>query len=293
MFEVYGMVGPDVVCQFGFAESFFDRIEYNALFDALKVQGVPHAYFKLIASLYHDQVGLVQGRQFPIKRGVKQRNVLSPLLFNAGLEHAMRKWKLRIQHCGLHCGQNELLTNVRYADDLMLYARSHTDLATMMECLAEKLAAVGLNLNTSKTQILTTEGLKGPMFLSIGGDRIEVLHGEQIHKYLGKKLPGDLRKRAMVDIQHRSQIAWMKFNEHKDTLLNRHVSLRLRLKLFDSVMTPTIVFGLTTCPLTSNQLQKLEVVRNRMLRSIVGWAPLVDNDWHALEQKIGKCTANI
>ena len=82
----------------------FDRIEYNALFDALKVQGVPHAYLKLIASLYHDQVGLVQGRQFPIKRGVKQGDVLSPLLFNAGLEHAMRKWKLRIQHCGLHCG---------------------------------------------------------------------------------------------------------------------------------------------------------------------------------------------
>ena len=119
----------------------FDRIEYNALFDALKVQGLP--YLKLMASLYHDQVGLVQGRQFPIKRGVKQGDVLSPLLFNAGLEHAMRKWKLRIQHCGLHCGHNELLTNVRYADDLMLYARSDTDLASMVERLVEELAAVG------------------------------------------------------------------------------------------------------------------------------------------------------
>ena len=131
----------------------FDRIEYNALFDALKMQGVPHAYLKLIASLYHDQVGLVQGKQFPIKRGVKQGDVLSPLLFNAGLEHAMRKWKLRVQHCGLYCGGDELLTNVRYADDLMLYARSCSDLATMVECLVEELAAVGLNLNTSKTKI--------------------------------------------------------------------------------------------------------------------------------------------
>ena len=96
----------------------------------------------------------------------------------------------------------------------------------------------------------------------------------------------------MVDIQHRSQIAWMKFNEHEDTLLNRHVSLRLRLKLFDSVITPTIEFGLMTCPLISNQLQKLEVVRNRMLRSIVGWAPLVDNDWHALMQKRNKKLEN-
>ena len=78
----------------------------------------------LEASLYHDPVGLIQGREFPIKRGVKQSNVLSPLLFNAGLDYTMRKWKFRVQHCGLHCADDELLTNVRYADDLMLYARS-------------------------------------------------------------------------------------------------------------------------------------------------------------------------
>ena len=124
-----------------------------------------------------------------------------------------------------------------------------------------------------------------PMFREFGGDMIEVLHGGQNDKYLGKKLSGDLRNRAMVDLQHRSQIAWMKFKEHRDTLLHWHVSLRLRLNLFDSVITPTISFGLFTCPLTSNQLQKQEVLRNRMRRSIVGWAPLVDNDWHALMQK--------
>ena len=33
---------------------------------------------------------------------------------------------------------------VRYADDLTLYARSDTDLASMVESLVEELAAVGL-----------------------------------------------------------------------------------------------------------------------------------------------------
>ena len=53
---------------------------------------------------------------------------------------------------------NELLTNVRYADDLMLYARRQEvtlilhDLATMVECLVEELAPVGLSLNVSKTK---------------------------------------------------------------------------------------------------------------------------------------------
>jgi len=45
--------------------------------------------------------------------------------------------------------------------------------------LAEKLAVCGLNWSTSTTKILTTKNLKEQMFLAIGGDRIEVLHGKQ------------------------------------------------------------------------------------------------------------------
>ena len=96
----------------------------------------------------------------------------------------MRKWKLRVQHCGLHCADEELLTNVRYADDSMLCARSETALASMVESLVEELAAVGLHLITSKTKIMT---LKEPMFCDIGGEMIEVLHDGQNQKYFGKK----------------------------------------------------------------------------------------------------------
>ena len=78
-----------------------------------------------------------------------------------------------------------------------------TDLAIMVECLVEELAAVGLNWNTSRTKILTTENLNEPMVLDIGGDMVEVLHGGQNEKYLCC----DLEKRAMVDLQHGSQIA--------------------------------------------------------------------------------------
>ena len=62
----------------------------------------------------------------------------------------MRKWKIRVQHCGLHCADDELLTNVRYADDLMLHAKSDTDLASMVESLVEELAAVVLHFQNKK-----------------------------------------------------------------------------------------------------------------------------------------------
>ena len=38
--------------------------------------------------------------------------------------------------------------------------------------------------------------------------------------------------------------------------------------------------GLTTVRLSAAQLSKLDIVRRRMLRSIVGWVPVVNGDWH-------------
>ena len=58
--------------------------------------------------------------------------------------------------------------------------------------------------------------------------------------------------------------------------MNKHVSLVLRLKLFDAVVSPAMLFGLATLPLTKGCLQKLGVVQRRMLRSIVGWVQIHD-----------------
>ena len=90
--------------------------EYSSSLGALQSQGVSRPYLKLLAAMYCNQTGDVNGKTFPIQRGVKQGDVISPLLFNAGLEHVMRKWELRLQHCGFDLGNGEILTNVRYAD---------------------------------------------------------------------------------------------------------------------------------------------------------------------------------
>ena len=51
------------------------------------------------------------------------------------------------------------LTNVRYADDVMLFAKSVGELTSMNELLVEAFASVGLELDTSKSKILTNENV--------------------------------------------------------------------------------------------------------------------------------------
>ena len=68
---------------------------------------------------------------FPIERGVRQGDVLSLLLFSAGLEQAIRRWKQRLHKHGIKLNDNdddERLTNVRFVDDLIIYAKTMDEL---------------------------------------------------------------------------------------------------------------------------------------------------------------------
>ena len=103
---------------------------------------------------------------------------------------------------------------------------------------------------------------------------------DQTHKYLGRRLCGSLARRHVVEFNHRVQLAWNKFHRHRRVLVNKHVSIKLRMKFLDAVVTPTILFGLHTLALTGVQLSKLDSIQRRMLRSMVGWTRLQDESWH-------------
>ena len=102
----------------------FDQIECLSLLQAVSEQGVPDHYTNLLAALYADQTAATRGsRPILIRRGMIQGDIISQILFNAGLELAFRKWKQRLTTEGwLLDGDGGRLTNTRYADDIMLYA---------------------------------------------------------------------------------------------------------------------------------------------------------------------------
>ena len=118
-----------------------------------------------------------------------------------------------------------------------------------------------------------------PLYLDIAGSMLEVLMHADVHKFLGRQISGNLSQRHVIELRHWIRVAWYKFQRHRKVLTNEHVSIKLRLKLFDAVVTPTILYGLHTLPLTHFQLQKLDALQRWMLRSIVGWVRLGDGPW--------------
>ena len=145
----------------------------------IKECGVEEGYIQLLQRLYSDQKGAVKFRvqsgDFNIERGTKQGDPVSTALFNAVLQICTRRTKKRWRSCGtknIHCGflvknkedvtkeidwckNNQYLTNLRFADDLLIIAKSKEELSRMMSVLKEECNNVGLEMHTQKTQVLT------------------------------------------------------------------------------------------------------------------------------------------
>ena len=171
---------------------------------------------------------------------------------------------------------HERLTNSRYADDILLYAKSLHELTEMLELLQDELAAVGLEMHENKTKILTSCLEHHYHFVDIGNMMIEILPSEKAHKYLGRMLSLNPDEREAFEVRNRLRAAWAKFHQHRRWLLNRHVSLHLRLRLFAAVVSPCALFAAMVLPLTKHDLEKFAVTQRKMLRSIVGWLRVPD-----------------
>ena len=117
------------------------------------------------------------------------------------------------------------------------------------------------------------------MLIEAADGFVELVAGSRTHKYLGRAWSGNLRARGAAALGHRISCAWMKFRSVQSTLLNRHVSVKLRLKLFNTAVTPAALYSLETCPLTQHQLEQLDVTQRKTMRNIVGWAHVEDDSW--------------
>lgn len=135
----------------------FDKIQYTTLFRALVEQNVDARYIELLKCVYFQPTGMVGEASCRIDRGVRQGDILSPLLFNCALESVMRRWRERLHvTLGLHIG-NATLASLCYADDLLLFVKSFEEAECMIQVLVEELARAVLTINDKKTKILTTD----------------------------------------------------------------------------------------------------------------------------------------
>ena len=127
------------------------------------------------------------------------------------------------------------LLDFRFADDLLLFARTKFETIFMLETLMEELAYVGLCLNAGKTVVLTNEAQPPQCLILTNQDAIVVKGNDVGHKWLGCILSAGAYGRSTLDTTFHLQAASRAFFANKQILCDLKVRLAVRLRFFGSL----------------------------------------------------------
>ncbi|KAK6755622.1 hypothetical protein RB195_014163 [Necator americanus] len=153
----------------------FDSVETEAVVEASDNQCVPTQYITVLRELYSNfTIGIssfCKNITTGVKREVRQGDTISPKIFTATLENAMRK--LEWDDMGVKVDDRQI-HHLRFADDIVLMTPSISQAERMLTEFDEKCRCIGLQLNLQKT-----------MFMRLGcpihAQRNEYIRMHQLH----------------------------------------------------------------------------------------------------------------
>uniref|UniRef100_A0A914XBV3 Reverse transcriptase domain-containing protein n=1 Tax=Plectus sambesii TaxID=2011161 RepID=A0A914XBV3_9BILA len=242
-------------------KSAFDCIHWPSLWSALETKQVSPKVIQLLQALYDGSVSRVRvsnelSNEFPIRTGVRQRDVVLPLLFNVVIDAIMR-----VVFANRHSAQynvNQFITDLMFADDSAVFANTDAEATDTLYNIAQIAQSYGLKINAEKTKALTTDGL--PAHVHLNGVQIEQVRE---FKYLGslvqeKKTASSVKVYSWIG-QATAAFASLKWCVWKKL----NISAKTKIHLFRSLVLPILLYGSEMWTLLKADASKLEQRRLR------------------------------
>ena len=257
----------------------FDSLHRPSMWNILRSYGIPVKIINMIKLLYDGSTSCVRvgGRNtesFEITSGVKQGDVLSPVIFIVVVDWIMRR--VIEDDDGIEWVTNYKLPDLAYADDIALLSRDIRGMNRMTEKLEREARKVGLEINKRKTKVMAVQS-REEVRVELGG---EVIDEVDWFEYLGSAVcsDGDVRKEVAIRIGKAGAV----FAKMKKVWNNCGMSLRTKMKLFNGIVISILLYGCETWKGLKEVETKIRVFESNCLRKIM------DIKWyeHVTEEEV-------
>ena len=148
----------------------FDSIKLDKLWSILDKTPLNKNFINLLKSVYDGsqasiKTDLGNTRFVNIRKGVKQGDMLSAILFCVALAAVILKTE-DVCNTGFSIG-GHIISNLSYADDIALSNTCPANLQLFVNELAKNASDIGLEINLSKTECMSTNKEQLPLNISI------------------------------------------------------------------------------------------------------------------------------
>jgi len=133
----------------------FDSVHQHSLWKILRAYGIPSHLAEIIKSFYDNFTCCIGDGEilFEVHTGVRQRCVMSTLLFNLVVDWIM--WRTtEDQIRGIRWTSFSSLEDLDYADGLALLSHTHKHIQEKTQRLNTFAKQVGLKISSKKTKIM-------------------------------------------------------------------------------------------------------------------------------------------
>ena len=151
----------------------------------------------------------------------------------------------------------------------------------------------------ARTQVKTSVGLTGHITVRVGlhqGSSLSPYLFDMILDVMGRGIK-EQPPWCMLDaeVTHRVQSGWKNWKRVSGVLCNRRMNMKIKGKVYRTVVRPALMYGAETWALKKSQEKKLEVAEMRMLRWMCGVTKLdkIRNERIRGTTKVGEITKKV
>ena len=257
--------GIDQCALFVDLQKAFDKVNRDHLWKVLQENyyGIPKKLVRVIRSIYSQNISKVRTQKieseyFNIESGVRQGDVLSPLLFIIFMDRCIRDVRI-----GLN---NE--ETLMYADDVAVIANTVTEVQDVATRWWQGMAQNGMKINTAKGKtevVLISRNRHQPVEVYMGENKLN-----QADNYI--HLGVNVGEKNLQEIEINNRIA--KYNQNVGMmyplLKDKNIPRECKITVFQSILKPILLYGAEVWSLTAKTESKLQAAEMRVLRLIKG-----------------------